>query len=213
MRPKSTLTYNFDKIKVQLAELLKPCGFKSNRRAYYRVTSPGIVQVINLQRPKAPPNLFTVNLGISIEEVNYSIYTAYEAPKPNQVHESHCQIRARLGTLSGRKDYWWDLSLGVTDILADLGLLVLNEGVRFLDQFLTIDEIIDGFIKPTEGKHYAYPRISNIAAAAILLRRGDIETGVKLLKENISQSPVNVHHLQFVNMVCRKFGIEPLLAE
>lgn len=90
---------------------VKPYGFKKYGRTLHRFVSEDISQVINFQSgmPRSRMSgLLCVNLGIRIPECSEkSFYTDTE--KKKYYHEYNCTIRSRLGTVSGKKETWFNL--------------------------------------------------------------------------------------------------------
>ncbi len=89
---------------------LKPLGFRKHSRTLHRFVSEDISQVIHFQRgtTQGKPNyLFCVNLGIRIPESAERVFHLKDTKK--FYHEYECNIRSRLGTVSGRRETWFDL--------------------------------------------------------------------------------------------------------
>lgn len=98
---------------------MKPLGFRKSGTTWIR---PGEwPQVINVQLSKwnsSTEAQFTVNLGISIEE----LHTASEGPPlKGTLKEYDCEVRTRIGQLfPDKKDTWWQVTEATEpDQLAD----------------------------------------------------------------------------------------------
>ena len=98
---------------------LKPLSFRKSGNTWIR---PGEwTQVINVQLSKwnsSTEAQFTVNLGISIEE----LHAASEGlPLKGTLKEYDCDVRARIGQLfPSKKDKWWQVTETTdSDQLAD----------------------------------------------------------------------------------------------
>jgi hypothetical protein len=65
---------------------LKSLGFKKTQRTFYRVPTPGIIQIVNLQKTGAF-GPFTVNLGVFMEYVRSTLHPEGEPVSPNKVRE------------------------------------------------------------------------------------------------------------------------------
>lgn len=88
---------------------LQPLGFRKSGTTWIR---PGVwPQVINVQLSKwnsSTEAQFTVNLGISIEE----LHSASEGlPLKGTLKEYDCDVRTRIGQLfPSKKDKWWQVT-------------------------------------------------------------------------------------------------------
>ena len=108
---KVNTTKILDKIETELYAHLKPLGFRKYGRTLHRFVSGDISQVINFQAGQpidGMGGLFCVNLGIRVPEcAERSFQTNGERKK--YYHEYECNIRSRLGTVSGSDPVWFDL--------------------------------------------------------------------------------------------------------
>ncbi len=98
-----------DEIENEVYYKLKPLGFKKHGRTLHRFVSGDISQVINFQSGqylKALYGLFCVNIGIRVPECAEIDFQ----PKPEKNHykEHECNIRSRLGGVSGKKETWFN---------------------------------------------------------------------------------------------------------
>lgn len=104
-------TQTVDEIEAEVYSHLKPLGFKKYGRTLHRFVSEDISQVIHFQSGKpihGMGGLMCVNLGIRIPEcVERTFHPDTEMKK--YYHEYECNIRSRLGTVSGKSETWYDL--------------------------------------------------------------------------------------------------------
>lgn len=142
---KSDNTENADCIVNMVYEQLKSFGFKKFGRTLHRFVSDDISQVINFQLGLPRQNLsdyMCVNIGIRVPEC------ADNNEKPNEsnrkyYHEYECQIRSRLGEISGQQETWYELSRS-PDITAQIILKEINTAVLpFFDDLSTRGGIIN----------------------------------------------------------------------
>jgi len=110
-------------IKAMVASLhqrhLKPLGFRKSGTTWIRPVE--WKHVINVQLSKwnsSEEAQFTVNLGISIEQLHAA---AESLPLKGALKEYDCDVRARIGQLLPTKqDKWWTVrSDSVPEVLAD----------------------------------------------------------------------------------------------
>ena len=147
---KSASAEHLDLVQKQVTGFLRPLGFRKAGRTYNRASMEGLIQVINLQisRPDpSPPQLrakgqvtppsdrFTVNLGVWIPEV--SDYHLMH-PRSKTIQEYDCQVRTRLGSLTGSQvDLWWPLDTRWPDSAAEVAKRLQELGLPWLDRFGT----------------------------------------------------------------------------
>lgn len=111
-----------DEIENSVYSHLKPYGFRKFGRTLHRFVSEDISQVINFQSG-LPTNgmsgLLCVNLGIRVPEcAEKSFHISSE--KKKYYHEYDCNIRSRLGTVSGKKETWYDLRNSTKKIIESI---------------------------------------------------------------------------------------------
>lgn len=98
-----------DEIENEVYYNLKPLGFKKYGRTLHRFVSGDISQVINFQSGrylKTQYGFFCVNIGIRVPEcVEKDFHFKQEK---NHYKEYECNIRSRLGGVSGKKETWFD---------------------------------------------------------------------------------------------------------
>ena len=106
-----TTTQIVDEIEAAVLEHVKPYGFKKHGRTLHRFVSQDISQVIHFQSGMPTGGmrgLLCVNLGIRIPECSQRTFQP-QTEKKKYYHEYECTIRSRLGTVSGKKETWYDL--------------------------------------------------------------------------------------------------------
>jgi hypothetical protein len=136
---------------------LKEAGFRKRRHTFNRSAEPGVVQVLNFQMgQKLPPGinpiprlrpdlhgLFTVNLGVAIEEAWLLSKREQPAQFPTFLNDYDCDIRERLGRLLGeQQDVWWKLRRDRTKLATDIGDAILEQGTAWLETRGTREAIL-----------------------------------------------------------------------
>lgn len=112
------VTKTVDEIKSATYEVLKPLGFRKYGRTIHRFVSNDISQVINFQSGMPQHGMrgfLCVNIGIRIPECAECVFHP-EEEKKKYYQEYKCNIRSRLGTVSGKKETWYDLQKGADRI-------------------------------------------------------------------------------------------------
>ena len=111
-----------DEIENAVFAHLKPYGFKKHGRTLHRFVSGDISQLIHFQsgRPlNGMDGLLCVNTGIRVPEcVERSFHP--QAEKKKYYHEYECNIRSRLGIVSGKKETWYDLRKSTSKIIKSI---------------------------------------------------------------------------------------------
>ena len=100
-----------DEIENSIYSHLKPMGFRKYGRTLHRFVSEDISQVINFQSGlprKGMGGLLCVNLGIRVPECAERSFRI-SSEKKKYYHEYDCNIRSRLGTVSDKRETWYDL--------------------------------------------------------------------------------------------------------
>ena len=108
---------------------LKPLGFRKHGRTLHRFVSGDISQVINFQAGMplhGMGGLLCVNIGIRVPECKEREFH----PENNKkyYHEYECNIRSRLGEVSGKGETWYKLHKD-TEKIAKRILKEINEVV------------------------------------------------------------------------------------
>ncbi len=108
-----------DEIENAVYEHLKPHGFRKFGRTLHRFVSDDISQVISFQSgmpAQGMRGLMCVNVGIRVPECFERSFSPVNDKK--YYRESACNIRSRLGAVSGRGDTWFDLRKNTNGIIA-----------------------------------------------------------------------------------------------
>ncbi len=111
-----------DEIENSVYSRLKPLGFRKFGRTLHRFVSEDLSQVINFQSglpAQGMSGLMCVNLGIRVpecDEKNFHINNE----KKKYYHEYDSNIHSRLGTVSGKKETWYDLRNNTKKIIESI---------------------------------------------------------------------------------------------
>jgi hypothetical protein len=154
---KSDLAKALDQLQAKLPSALKERGFRARGRAFNRITSDGLTEVVKLQMGSFDPpgttcipglcdslyGKFTVNLGVFVPEVAEQYGSG---ASKSFVQEYHCCVRTRL-TLLGpeRKDVWWDIQ-GDQALAQDLLQRLTRDAIPFFRKFETRDAILSEWL-------------------------------------------------------------------
>ena len=115
-----------DKIESAVLDFVKPYGFKKHGRTLHRFVSGDISQVIHFQSgmptrgmpTRGMKGLMCVNIGIRIPECSERDFHPVNDKKYYQEHE--CTLRSRLGTVSRKKETWYDLAKPTEKIISKI---------------------------------------------------------------------------------------------
>lgn len=119
---KVNTTQIIDEIEDAVYVHIKPYGFKKHGRTLHRFVSGDISQIIHFQSGMPVhwmSGLLCVNLGIRIPECDEMTFHP-SVEKKKYYHEYNCTIRSRLGTVSGKKETWYDLSKPIGKIIKSI---------------------------------------------------------------------------------------------
>ena len=119
-----------DMIEKSVYARLKPLGFRKYGRTLHRFVSEDISQLINFQcglPTKGMGGLLCVNIGIRVPECAERTF-CIRNEKKKYYHDYDCNIRTRLGTVSGKEEAWFDLR-EPTEAIADRILAEITEFV------------------------------------------------------------------------------------
>ncbi|MBQ9536014.1 MAG: DUF4304 domain-containing protein [Clostridia bacterium] len=110
-----------DEIENAVYEHVKPLGFKKHGRTLHRFVSEDISQVINFQyaNSKDMEGLFCVNLGVRIPECSERTFHPNN-PEKKYYHEYECTLRSRLGSISGKREIWFNLRKNTKRIISSI---------------------------------------------------------------------------------------------
>ena len=171
-------------------ELLKINGFKKSGRTFNRISSDGIIEVINFQSgrhefgneiPGLRENLygnFTINIGICIPE-----YYEHRFDKTKKFYQEYdCSIRTRIGSLiKDGEDVWWELRQSYLEEQIDRIIQLLNDvGLKWLEQLNSRENIYQNWESIAKNYNLSNNAKLNIATIQIL---NNIESGKDLYKE------------------------------
>jgi hypothetical protein len=95
--------------KEALGPVYKAAGFKRKAGNFHRAAGD-CLHVVNYQKSRYSSRddvTFTINVGIASRRL-LEFYAAPHPP-PLTVTEPQCQFRARIGSLLGKDDVWWDI--------------------------------------------------------------------------------------------------------
>ncbi len=219
MKEKSKPTHAMDEIQAAVRPFLKELGFRARWRAFNRLTSDGLTQVIEFQLGRFDPpgtnatgyrrdlyGKFTVNVGVYIPEVN-----KYTFPGDGErlfVHEYNCDVRERLGNLGPEhRDIWWDLEAPkVQDYAAEVFLRLERDAFPFLAQFENRDAILKQLTEHPTSSFTCRPRI---ICAIILAGRGQSDEARSLLATQARENR-NQPHLGFLRALADRLGLGSL---
>ncbi|MFA6295232.1 MAG: DUF4304 domain-containing protein [Candidatus Paceibacterota bacterium] len=190
-------------------DVLKPQSFKKKGNTFNRLTSDGLTQVINFQAGAYEPwkqedslhGLFTINLGIYVPEVDEAIFKK----KKSFVLEYDCQIRTRIGNISGKNDLWFDLKNFKQADEQNLIQLLQQFGVPFLDNFETREKIIKNV---SETKRNTFTGVPRILLGLIYFKQGNTAKASELLKKQYDESSDNLGHQKYVVQLSDDLGID-----
>ncbi len=197
---------------------LKEAGFRKRRHAFNRSAEPGVVQVISFQMgrnlpPRAEPippirldlhGLFTVNLGVAIEEAWLLSGRQKDVVFPDFVNEYDCAIRERLGQLLGRnEDTWWELRPDHSQPAIEIGDAILEHGTNWLEQRATRESILELW---TASGLKALPLPTALPVVMMLRRLDRPDEGAAALR-SYYQTITQPAHQQYVHEVGRDLGV------
>ena len=203
-----------DWVQREVRPILKQCGFRVRCRTFNRLTSDGIVQVVNFQTGAADPpgttyipglrdnmyGLFTVNLGVYIPEVAELGGTQAKS----WVQDYHCAIRERLGPAGGEmNDIWWHARQDAA-VADDVRSSLTNFGIPFLERFATRDLILAELDGTTTNLSYC--SVPRIVSAIIFAGRNESGRARELLAAQTHESR-NPGHPEYVRKLAVRMGL------
>jgi hypothetical protein len=176
----------FDEIaKRTIGPFFKGLGFKKSGNGFNRKTHD-IVQMANIQKSQwnhADNVSFTFNIGFFNEDIYKD---SWDKAVPKFIREYDCQVHFRLGHITKKRDYWYELNEKVT---ADE---LENEIRDHLDNFLKpILESVQStksmkeFITTNADFRQTMPTAYQIL---LLLKTGDRDKAERLLREEYKDS-------------------------
>lgn len=178
--PKST-TEIVDEIENCVFEELKPLGFRKFGRTLHRFVAEDISQVIHFQTglpSKGMGGLLCVNIGIRVPECAERAFQISGKPK-KYYHEYECNIRSRLGTVSGKAEAWFDLRKNTGRITKQILSEICTTVLPVFEILCSREAIL--------SHRREYPHFDTFRTHSILLdecmiygRRGDVEKAKEL---------------------------------
>lgn len=226
MAEKSEIVQQLDRFQREIGKLLKPLGFRRKGRTFVRIVENDISQVIALQAGPfeigAPlpseavhlrPNFygkFTVNLGVFVPEM-------FERTNPGFtprgiITDAHCSIRTRLSHITSYQDTWWSLSEELESLVDEVGSLLIDVGIPFLDRFGSRDAIVREWVTFNDHE-LRITLVARLDTAMIFLKRGDATAAKALFEEHMMEyrkDPRNPGHGPYVRELAVSLGLGEL---
>ena len=226
MAQKSEVVQQLDHLQRELLRIVKPLGFRRKGRTLTRTVEDDIQQIIALQAgpfeigPPLPPeaahlrpNLygkFTINLAVFVPEM-------YEKSNPGLVPrgvitDAHCSIRTRLGHITSHQDIWWALDDFPDNLVDEIGSLLIDVGIPFLERFGSRDAIIRDWVRFNDDE-LRLTQIARLDTAMIFLRRGELDRAKALFEDHMAEyrkDPRNPTHGPYVRELAVKLGLGEL---
>ena len=151
--PKSAFAEHLDTVQAQITAFLRKLGFRKKARTHNRLTTEGLIHVVNFQMGGYPigehyviPGIresfygkFAVNLGVLLPCV---YETEWQKPVPSFAQEYYCTIRERLGCLAYGRDHWFELTSDSSTLATTLVQMLDKLGLPFLEQFLNYEAVL-----------------------------------------------------------------------
>jgi hypothetical protein len=205
-KEKSKPQQAMDEIQANVRPFLKELGFRARARAFNRLTSDGLTQVIEFQMGRFDPpgtyyneirknvyGEFTVNIGVFVPELHEYSFPRKRLPF---IHEYDCRIRARLGSIGPeRQDIWWELR-EVPHQSADIFHRIERDALPFLAKFETRETILAAWMpeRPIEDTDFArFTRSREQLACGIILaaqgRRDEARSFLLASMEHLKHHP------------------------
>ena len=176
----------FDDIaKGTVIPFFKGLGFKRNGNGFNRTTND-IVQVVNIQKSQwnhADNVSFTFNIGF----FNSDIYKdSWDKDEPKFIREYECQIHFRLGHITKKMDYWYELNEKRT--ATDLESEIKNHLDNFLKPILDDNQTLISLkelLRKNKDLKLTMPTADQIL---LLLKTGDRGEAERLLRDEYKNS-------------------------
>jgi hypothetical protein len=215
---KSDLARTLDDLQEKLRRTLKEQGFRARGRAFNRITSDGLTEVVQLQMGSFDPpgttyipglrenryGKFTVNLGVFVPEV--AEHYGSGAAK-SFIQEYHCCVRTRLALLGpDHRDIWWEIRPDQA-LAQDLLERLARDAIPFFGKFETRDAILREWLSVPKSPFAITP--PRIVCAIILTERGRNEDARALLTAQARET-LNPGHPAYVRRLADKLGLGDL---
>lgn len=174
-----------DLVKGTITPFFKELGFKRDRHCFNKKTND-IIQVINIQKSQwnHVNNLsFTFNIGF----FNSDIYKdSWEKEEPKFIREDDCQVHFRLGHITKKRDYWYELNEKKSK--ADLENEIKDHLNNYLKPILADNQTLNS-LKELVIKNADFKLTTSIVTQILLLlKTGDREVAEELLKQEFKDS-------------------------
>lgn len=174
-----------DIVKRTIAPFFKGLGFKKNGNGFNRTTDD-IIQVANIQKSQwnhADNVSFTFNIGFFNEDIYKN---SWDKAVPKFIREYDCQIHFRLGHITKKSDYWYELNenVAVDKLETEIKDHLDNFLKPILETVQTMNSMKEFMIKNTDLKR-TMPTADQIL---LLLKTGDRDKAERLLREEYKDS-------------------------
>ena len=197
---------------------LKSFGFRKRRHTFNRAAEKGLIHVVNFQmgqyefdvdeipglRPKVY-GLFTVNLGVYLEECHRAYFS--DRPAPSFPHEYECEIRWRLGDLiPSPNEAWWPLSLPEPEVASSMSELLARYGIQQMDALATRSDVLAYLLDPADriGRNQR----ARLSAAVILYRLGRVAEAESVIGDYYEDAVAAFpQHVTFVREVAERLSL------
>jgi hypothetical protein len=97
-------------------------------------------------------------------------------------------------------------------LVDDIGALLMDEGIPFLERFGSRHAIIRDWVKFNDGER-GLTNVARLDTAMIVLRQGDIDAARKLFQDHLDEHrkhPVNPGHAPYVQELALRLGLGEL---
>ncbi len=193
-----------DGVQASIRPFLKELGFRARARAFNRITSDGITQVIEFQMGRFDPpgthyvgfkknwyGKFTVNVGVYVPELHEYIFPG---ARLSFIHEYDCWVRERLGHLGPEgQDIWWELE-AIPQQAADVFNRIERDALPFLAKFETREAILEQWMPDrsiageTDFARFTRSR-EKLACGVILATQGQCDEAKLCLRAALEYKP------------------------
>jgi len=97
-------------------------------------------------------------------------------------------------------------------LIDEIGSLLINVGVPFLDRFRSRDRVVEDWVAFNENE-LSITLVARLDVAMILLKRGDTVGAKKLFQDHLQiylRKPSNANHGTYVRELAQKVGLGDL---
>ncbi|MFZ3340598.1 MAG: DUF4304 domain-containing protein [Terriglobales bacterium] len=204
LKEKSQAQLAMDEIQASVRPFPKEFWFRARTRAFNRLTSDGLTQVVEFQMGRFDPpgthyagfkknwyGKFAVNVGIYMQELH-----EYNFPctRLSFVHEYDCWIRERLGNLGPEgQDIWWELQTA-PEQSAEVCHRIERDAMPFFAKYETREKIIGEWIPGrATGQETDFVRFTRsrqqLACALILAKQERRDAARSCLRAALEYQP------------------------